>query len=108
MLRMAAERTEGIRSPPIPFVLQTALSDFYAEYQLNVHIEKADERALVLSSLHANIQDLFNEYGVQIMSPHFERQPEQDLVVPREDWRRPPADSAAETNVDSESDADPS
>ncbi|EXI64373.1 MAG: hypothetical protein AW08_03710 [Candidatus Accumulibacter adjunctus] len=40
----------------------------------------------MLSALHANIQDQFNAYGVQIMSPHFVMQPASNVVVPRESW----------------------
>lgn len=32
---------------------------------------RARTRAEVLSMLHANIQDVFNRYGVQMMSPHY-------------------------------------
>jgi hypothetical protein len=41
--------------------------------------------------LHANIQDVFNEYGVQIMSPHYVADPAAPQVVPREKWHQPPA-----------------
>jgi small-conductance mechanosensitive channel len=34
-------------------------------------------RAEVVSRLHANIQDVFNEHGVQIMSPHYMSRPGQ-------------------------------
>lgn len=61
-----------------------ALGDFYVEYLVVVRIDQAEERGMALSELHANIQDLFNEYGVQIMSPNFETQPEQPVVVPKE------------------------
>lgn len=93
MLLLAAERTGGICNEPHPFVLQHALSDFYVEYHLNVHIEKPEDRFFVLSALHGNIQDVFNEHGVQIMSPHFEAQPESEIVVPKSRWHAPPADT---------------
>ena len=48
-------------------------------------------RAELLSLLHANIQDVFNEYGVQIMSPHYLGDPEKDKWVPREQWFAAPA-----------------
>ena len=35
LLTAAAAKTEGIESEPAPFVLQTALNDFYVEYELN-------------------------------------------------------------------------
>ena len=41
--------------------------------------------------LHANIQDVFNEHGVQIMSPHYLGDPAEAKVVRREDWYREPA-----------------
>jgi small-conductance mechanosensitive channel len=88
---LAAERTPGICQEPRPFVLQPALADFYVEYQLIVYIERIEERVFVLSDLHAHIQDLFNEFGVQIMSPHFVSQPEGAIVVPKSKWHTPPA-----------------
>jgi hypothetical protein len=44
-----------------------------------------------MSLLHANIQDLFNEHGVQIMSPHYLGDPAQAKVVPPAQWYAPPA-----------------
>ena len=38
----------------------------------------------MLHALHANIQDLFNANGVQIMSPHYEGDPNSAKVVPPE------------------------
>jgi hypothetical protein len=40
-----------------------------------------------MSELHAQIQDACNEFGVQIMSPHFESQPEKKIIVPKTNWR---------------------
>jgi hypothetical protein len=72
--------------------LQSALSDFYVEYTLAVRLERPDTRLTVSSALHANIQDVFNHYGVQIMSPHYESDPAAKVWVPRERWNEPPAD----------------
>ena len=91
MLKLAASRTQGLRKDTEPFVLQTALSDFYVEYTLCAAIENARERIRRLSELHANIQDAFNEFGVQILSPHFEAQPESTIVVPKSKWFSAPA-----------------
>ncbi|MEE9102707.1 mechanosensitive ion channel family protein [Pseudomonas nitroreducens] len=98
MLIEAARRTEGILEKPAPHVFQTALSDFYPEYRLVAQAIPSEPRprAELLSVLHANIQDVFNEYGVQIMSPHYLGDPQQPKWVPREQWysapARPPAD----------------
>jgi small-conductance mechanosensitive channel len=73
MLLEAAKRTPELATDPKPFVMQTALSDFYPEYRLvaATRPELRPLRAQVRSALHANIQDVFAEAGVQIMSPHY-------------------------------------
>jgi small-conductance mechanosensitive channel len=91
MLLVATDRTPGLKKEPSPFVLQTSLSDFYVEYQLNAHLEKPEMRVPTLAALHANIQDAFNEHGVQIMSPHYESDPSEKVWVPKEKWFEPPA-----------------
>jgi small-conductance mechanosensitive channel len=91
LLLLAAERTANLRKTPAPYVVQRALSDFYVAYSLVVHLESEKLRIETLSQLNANIQDAFNEYGVQIMSPHFMVQPEQEIVVPRSKWHSEPA-----------------
>ena len=91
MMMMAADRTAGLKKEPRPFVLQTALSDFYVEYQINAYLEEPQKRIPTLASLHAHIQDAFNEYGVQIMSPHYVFDPTEKVWVPKEKWFEPPA-----------------
>ncbi len=93
MLIEAARRTPSILQDPTPKVFQTALSDFYPEYLLICQAAPADPvpRAEVMSLLHANIQDVFNEYNVQIMSPHYLGDPEKEKLVPKEGWFRAPA-----------------
>lgn len=87
----AAGKTPAVRSSPAPYVYQRARSGFYVEYELFVSIDRPLDRIPVLSALHANIQDQFNERGVQIMSPHFVVQPARPVLVPREQWHAPPA-----------------
>jgi small-conductance mechanosensitive channel len=91
MLELAAARTEGIEKDPAPRVRQTALQDFYVEYTLLVCITRPEQRVVTLDKLHGNIQDVFNESGVQIMSPNYEADPESPKVVPRDKWFEPPA-----------------
>lgn len=91
LLLLAAKRTPGVMQNPAPRVLQRSLSDFYVEYQLLFHIKDPERRYLIMSDLHGQIQDAFNEYGVQIMSPHFEMQPASTVVVPNADWHKAPA-----------------
>lgn len=67
----AAFKTPGVLPDPKPFVLETELSDYYPCYQINAYIKEADQLAQIYSDLHQNIQDMFNEAGVEIMSPHY-------------------------------------
>lgn len=93
MLVEAARRTPGILASPSPHVFQTALSDYYPEYRLVAQAvpEQPRPRAEVMSMLHANIQDVFNEHGVQIMSPHYMADPADAKLVPPENWYAAPA-----------------
>ncbi|HXJ70820.1 MAG TPA: mechanosensitive ion channel domain-containing protein, partial [Verrucomicrobiae bacterium] len=90
MLIDAAERTSGVIKHPAPVVFQPELSDFYVVYQIMVRLEVDADRLAVLTELHQNIQDAFNERGVQIMSPHFEGQPEGKVWVPKSKWNVAP------------------
>ncbi len=92
MLINAAEGTSGLRSHPKPFVMQKALQDFYVEYELYAYVDRPLERIQILSELHSRIQDEFNTYGVQIMSPNFVLQPKNNVVVNKENWFAEPAE----------------
>ncbi len=91
MLLMAAERTEGLLRDPAPFVLQRSLGDFTVIYELNAHCSDARRMARLYSDLHGHIQDVFNEYGVQIMSPNYEQDPELPKMVSPGDFYAAPA-----------------
>jgi len=93
MLVEAARRTSGVLADPAPRVFQTALSDYYPEYRLVCQAVPSTPlpRAVVMSALNANIQDVFNEYGVQIMSPHYMGDPSTAKIVAKEEWYPAPA-----------------
>jgi small-conductance mechanosensitive channel len=91
MLQIAADRTAGILRATPTRVLQTALQDFYVEYTLVVAVANPRDKVSVLNELHAHIQDVFNEYGVQIMSPNYEADPADKKFVPKEQWFQAPA-----------------
>jgi len=93
LLIEAASRTPGVASEPPPEVFQVALSDFYIEYQLVCRAAQADAktRAEAIATLNANVIDIFNEFGVQIMSPHYLGDPARPKVVPRSAWHASPS-----------------
>jgi small-conductance mechanosensitive channel len=96
MLLEAAARTQGLLKEPSPFVLRKALGDFYIEYEINAYCDDASRMPRLYSELHAHIIDVFNEYEVQIMSPHFEAQPAEDVLVPKGKWYAAPAQAPQE------------
>ena len=67
----AALRTDMIKHEPVPFVLQTSLDDFFVSYQINAYTKEPNKQALIYSDLHQHIQDICNERGIEIMSPHY-------------------------------------
>jgi small-conductance mechanosensitive channel len=95
MLLVAAERTPGLMREPKAFVRQLALGDFAVTYEINGFCENAQAMNQIYTDLHRNILDVFNEHGVQIMTPAYEGDPEQPKVVPKEQWFTEPARPAA-------------
>jgi small-conductance mechanosensitive channel len=71
LLISAALATDDVLHDSPPFVLQTALNDFYVAYELNAYTAKPKNMQHIYSVLHQNIQDKFNEAGVEINSPHY-------------------------------------
>jgi small-conductance mechanosensitive channel len=71
LLISAAVGTADVLEEPAPFVIQTALNDFYVAYELNAYTVKPNNMQYIYSALHQNIQDRFNEAGVEINSPHY-------------------------------------
>ena len=66
---------------PKPFVLQTRLDDFYVSYQLNAYSDSPHKQPAIYSELHQNLQDEFNEWGVEILSPHYRAQRDGNQVT---------------------------
>ncbi len=66
----AALKTKGVLEHPAPFVLETELNDNYMCYQINAYIKDADDMPVIMSDLLQNIQDNFNEAGIELFAPH--------------------------------------
>jgi small-conductance mechanosensitive channel len=91
MLKLAAERTDGLLKEPAPFVLRKGLGDFAVSHELNAYCSNPASMARIYSALHGNILDVFNEYGVAIMTPSYEADPAEPKLVPKDQWYAPPA-----------------
>jgi len=94
MLLAAAGRTEGLERDPGPFVLLKRLGDFAVVYELNAYCRDVSAMIRLYSGLHRNILDVFNEYGVQIMTPAYEGDPPEPKVVPPASWYTAPAEAS--------------
>jgi small-conductance mechanosensitive channel len=89
MLKLAADRTDGLLKEPLPFVLKKLLGDFAVTYEINAYIDDVSMMEARYNLLHQNILDVFNENNVQIMTPAYERDPEIPKVVPPDQWFTP-------------------
>ena len=91
MLKQAAARTSGLLDKPKPFVLQKALGDFAVTYEINAYCADPKNMAQIQSGLHRNILDIFNEYGVAIMTPSYVADPPEPKLVAEDQWFAAPA-----------------
>ncbi len=86
LLIQAAEKTEGIKHHPKPFVNVSALDDFYVEYEINAYTDRHKTLPRVYSTLHSNILDSMHGAGVEIMSPSiFATRPNLPTQIPQEE-----------------------
>ena len=108
ILKTAAAQTAGIRTTPEPYVIASSLDQFNVTYEVHAFVDTGCPVYEVKSRLHKNILDACNEFGVQIMTPSYEGDPEQAKVVRKEQWFQAPAGTtskaarAAGVNTDDE------
>ena len=71
LLLSAANNTQLLDKNPAPFVLQTSLDDYYVSYELNAYTNVPKKMPFIYSEMHKNILDIFNDAGVEILSPAY-------------------------------------
>jgi small-conductance mechanosensitive channel len=81
LLTEASVGTPGIVPEPAPRVLPWELNEFYVRYQLHVHLAPGADRVASRAALNARILEVFAAAGVQIMTPHYESQPERPVIA---------------------------
>jgi hypothetical protein len=91
LLAAAARCAQPPAEPPRAFVRLKKLGDFAVTYELNLHCKDVSTMMPMYSAMHRNILDVFNEYGVQIMTPAYEGDPAEPKVVAPKDWFTAPA-----------------
>jgi small-conductance mechanosensitive channel len=95
LLLEAARLTEGVKKSPPPFVLRKELGDFAVTYEINGHAARNAHIPRLLSDLRANVLDVMHAAGVQIMSPHYEGDPEAAKIPAVSESVEAPAPKAA-------------
>jgi len=99
----AAARTPGLAAQPAPFVRIKSLGEFAVTYELNAPCGDVKAMLATYTRLHQNVLDVFNEHGVQIMTPAYEGDPPEPKVVPLRDLYAPPPKAASTPSSRSES-----
>jgi small-conductance mechanosensitive channel len=92
----AARETPGLKSDPAPFVLRTELASHDVKYELNAYRVEGGDPEVIRSDLNARILDLFNEQGVQIMTPFYVGDPAEPKI-PQGDAAAPARPGSART-----------
>jgi hypothetical protein len=67
------------------------LGEFAVFYELNAYCDNPQAMVRLYTVMHQNVLDVFNEHGVQIMTPAYEGDPEKPKVVSKEQWYQTPA-----------------
>ena len=85
VMEQAAADTPGIKKNPKPFMMTSALNDFYVEYEINAYTSDSEHLPRIYSELHQNLLKRFFEAGIEIMSPHiYARRDGIDIQMPSE------------------------
>jgi len=67
----AAHKTRYVQKIPKPYILQTALDDNYARYQINCYTKEIAKIPAIYTDLLENIQDGFAAQGLDMTSPQY-------------------------------------
>ncbi|MDR1918652.1 MAG: mechanosensitive ion channel family protein [Tannerellaceae bacterium] len=85
LLIQAARHSPGVLASPEPFVLETALQDSYAVYQINAYVKEVNQLSKIYSDLNQRIHDIFQEAGIELLLPHYYAQRDGNpLAMPAE------------------------
>ena len=71
LLINATKTVESIEDSSHSFVLQKSLGDFNVTYEINVLTKHPRRTPHIYSQLNQSVQDVFNEAGVEILSPAY-------------------------------------
>jgi small-conductance mechanosensitive channel len=73
LITKAALKTEDVLHNPPPFVLVKNLGNYATELELNIYTNEPEKQPRIFSSINGNIRDLFEQNGISLVTPVFER-----------------------------------
>ncbi len=91
MVLEAVKMTRSLRQDSKPNIFQSDMADYYMEYTVRTWIDRPELGKSIKSELYQNIQDVFNKYDVQIMTPRYLTIYKNKMVVPPDKWYLEPA-----------------
>jgi small-conductance mechanosensitive channel len=80
VLMRAASRTDKVLTSPAPFVIQTALNNVSASYELRVFTRECNQLLRLTSELMENVEIEFREAGIDLNIPNITIIRESDLL----------------------------
>jgi hypothetical protein len=61
----------------------------YVQCSVRVRLTNQRRRRIVLGTGNANVQDVFNEHAMQIISPHYVNNPAAPAIMSKARWFEP-------------------
>lgn len=86
-------RTFSPARPPLCCRLRS--TTFYVTYELNAYTDTPEIMPQIYRDLHRNIQDKFNEAGVEIMWPHYTQMRDGNRITIPADYLPPDYEAPA-------------
>jgi small-conductance mechanosensitive channel len=89
--------TADVQKNPKPYVLQTAMDDFYCRYQINLYTKNVERVPRIYSELFENIQNSFHRRGLDMTAAQYRinlpldsaGDPKSFMAVPEENNGKP-------------------
>jgi len=73
LITQAALKTEKVLTNPPPFVLVKNLGNAATELELNIYTNEPEKQPRIFSDMNANIRSLFEQNGINMVTPVFGR-----------------------------------
>jgi small-conductance mechanosensitive channel len=73
LINEAARKTKLVLDEPAPFVLVNNFGSNSTELEINIYTNEPEEQLFIFSELNNNIRDLFEQHGISMVAPLYEK-----------------------------------